>query len=120
MPREPVEAPRDLSRAVIRFGVLLRRHGLPVSLLQVTDAVRALERLDLGDREEVRLGLRTVLVGRPEALAALRQCFDAFWRAGAPMEAGIPGPVDLAPDAAMESPRLDLGGQKRETLALDT
>ena len=63
MPREPVEAPRDLSRAVIRFGVLLRRHGLPVSLLQVTDAVRALERLDLGDREEVRLGLRTVLVG---------------------------------------------------------
>ena len=120
MPRELAEAPRDLSRAVIRFSALLRRHGLPVSLLQVTDAVRALERLDLGDREEIRLGLRTVLVGRPEDLTAFDQCFDAFWRADAATEEGIPGPVDLAPDSAMESPGLDLSGQKRETLALDT
>lgn len=120
MPREPAEAPRDLSRAVIRFGVLLRRHGLPVSLLQVTDGVRALECLDLSDREEIRLGLRTVLVGRSEDLAAFDQCFDAFWRADAATEEGIPGLVDPAPDAAMESPGLDLSGPKRETLALDT
>jgi uncharacterized protein with von Willebrand factor type A (vWA) domain len=120
MSGEPAEATRDLSRAVIRFGVLLRRHGLPVSLLQVTDAVRALERLDLGDREEIRLGLRTVLVGRSEDLAAFDQCFDAFWRADTATGEGIPGLVDPAPDAATESPGLDLGGQKRETLALDT
>src|SRR5713101_5847350 len=120
MPRDPGEATRDLGRAVVRFAALLRRHGLPVSLLQVTDAVRALERLDLGDREEVRLGLRTVLVGRAEDLAAFDQCFDAFWRADAVMEEGIPGPVDFVPDAAMEGPGLDSSSQKRETLALDT
>ena len=120
MPRDPAEATRDLSRAVIRFAALLRRHGLPVSLLQVTDAVRALERLDLGDREEVRLGLRTVLVGRSEDLPAFDRCFEAFWRADAAMEEGLPGLVDLAPDAALESSGLASSGQKRETLALDT
>ena len=120
MPRDPAEATRDLSRAVIRFAALLRRHGLPVSLLQVTDAVRALERLDLGDREEVRLGLRTVLVGRSEDLPAFDRCFEAFWRADAAMEEGLPGLVDLAPDAALESSGLASSGQKRETRALDT
>ena len=47
---------------MIRFAALLRREGLPVTLVQTTDAVRALEHLDLGDRDELRLGLRTVFV----------------------------------------------------------
>src|SRR6266849_9050262 len=102
MPRDPAEATRDLSRAVIRFAALLRRHGLPVSLLQVTDAVRALERLDLADREEVRLGLRTVLVGRPEDFANFDRCFEAFWRSDVEVDPDLGDLVAVDPEAGLE------------------
>ena len=49
--------PRALSHAVVAFGALLRRHSLPLTPLQITDAVRALDHLDLGDRDEVQRGL---------------------------------------------------------------
>ena len=73
-------APQALSAAVIRFGALLRRHGLPVTVTQITDAVRALDHLDVAARSVVYLGLRVVLVGRPEDVPAFDRCFDAFWR----------------------------------------
>ena len=113
-------APRDLSSAIIRFGTLLRRHGLPVALIQVTDAVRALERLDLGDREEVRLGLRAVLVSRPEDLPTFDRCFDEFWRPDAETDSSVPSLVAPSLDATEEGVPLPSAGQKRETLALDT
>ena len=69
--------------AVVRFAALLRHQGLPLTPLQVTDATRALEHLDLGDRAEVYLGLRAVLVGRPEDVPAFDRCFASFWRAEA-------------------------------------
>jgi uncharacterized protein with von Willebrand factor type A (vWA) domain len=116
----PVSAARDLASATIRFAGVLRRHGLPVALLQVTDAVRALERLDLGDRDEVRLGLRSVLVSRQEDLPVFDRCFDAFWRAEADLESGFPSLVSAAPEAAEGIPAPPAAGQKRETLALDT
>src|SRR5262245_58686626 len=110
---------RDLASATVRFAALLRRHGLPVALLQVTDAVRALERLDLSDREEVRLGLRAVLVSRPEDLPTFDRCFDDFWRADAEAAAEFPGLVAPSLDAP-EGLAPPGGGDKRETLALDT
>ena len=111
-------APRGLSAAVVRFATLLRRHGLPVSLFHVTDAVRALDHLDLGDRDEVYLGLRTVFVTRPEDVPTFDRCFEAFWRVAPDPEAGIPGLMSLAP-AEESAPLVAGGGQKRETLALD-
>ena len=63
---------------MIRFSALLRREGLPVTLSQTTDGVRALEVLDVGDRDELRLGLRTVFIGRPEEVPAFDRCFDTF------------------------------------------
>jgi uncharacterized protein with von Willebrand factor type A (vWA) domain len=111
--------PRDLARAVIRFAALLRAHGLPVSLIQVTDAVRALEQLDLGDREEVRIGLRALLVTRPEDLPAFDRCFDAFWRADTEMESELPG-LSTGHEAATDGLALPAVSQDRETLALDT
>ena len=86
----------DLPSATVRFVAVLRRHGLPVALLQVTDAVRALEKLDLSDRDEVRLGLRVVLVSRPEDFPTFDRCFDEFWRAATEESADFPGLV--APD----------------------
>jgi uncharacterized protein with von Willebrand factor type A (vWA) domain len=109
----------DLPRAIVRFVTVLRRHGLPVALLQVTDAVRALEKLDLADREEVRLGLRVVLVSRPEDLSTFDGCFDEFWRQDREEVSDFPGLTMPAPDAP-EGLALPAGGDKRETLALDT
>jgi uncharacterized protein with von Willebrand factor type A (vWA) domain len=111
--------PGDLASAVIRFAGMLRRHGLPVALIQVTDSVRALERLDLTDREEVRLGLRAVMVSRPEDLPTFDRCFDAFWRSDVEEESTFPSLAAAAPDAA-EGLSLPTTGQKSETLALDT
>ena len=113
-------APRDLSSAIVRFGALLRSHGLPVALIQVTDAVRALEQLDLGDRLEVQLGLRAVLVSRPEDLPTFDRCFDEFWRPDAETDSGFPSLVAPSLDATEEGVPLPSAGQKRETLALDT
>ena len=55
---------RHLAGAVARFGAVLRRQGLPVTLIHVTDGVRALEHLDLADRNEVYLGLRAISAAR--------------------------------------------------------
>src|SRR2546428_4223237 len=110
----------DLSSAIVRFAAMLRRHGLPVALLQVTDAVRALEQLDMADRDEVRLGLRVVLVSRPEDLPTFDRCFDEFWRPDVAEDTlDFPGMVSPAPEAP-EGLALPVGGDKRETLALDT
>ena len=113
-------AARELSSAVARFAALLRQHGLPVTLVHVTDAVRALDHLDIGDRGELYLGLKTVFVGRPEETGAFDRCFEAFWRR-APDGEGIPGLLQIPSGETGESDAtLKSSGQKRESLALDT
>jgi uncharacterized protein with von Willebrand factor type A (vWA) domain len=113
-------AARELSSAVARFGALLRQHGLPVTLVHVTDAVRALDHLDIGDRGELYLGLKTVFVGRPEETGAFDRCFEAFWRR-TPAGEGIPGLLQIPSGETGESDAtLKSSGQKRESLALDT
>ena len=104
---------------MIRFAALLRREGLPITLVQTTDAVRALEHLDLGDRDELRLGLRTVFVGRPEELPAFDRAFDAFWRPESAADVGRPGLVQPTPSGD-ENGSVSGGTQKREALALET
>ena len=107
--------PRDLAGAVARFGALLRRQGLPITLIHVTDGVRALDCLDLADRNEVYLGLRAIFVGRPEDVPTFDRAFDAFWRvateADAIAEALMPTLPEEGPATERESPR--------ESLALD-
>ncbi|OGL10212.1 MAG: hypothetical protein A3F92_00925 [Candidatus Rokubacteria bacterium RIFCSPLOWO2_12_FULL_71_22] len=110
---------RQLSTAVARFAASLRQAGLPVTLPHVTDAVRALDHLDIGDRAELYLGLRAVFVGRPEEVPPFDRCFEAFWRTE-PTQDGLPGlvqapPADIGTDALLES-----SSQKRDSLALET
>ncbi len=104
---------------MIRFGGLLRRHGLPVTLTQVSDGVRALEHLDLADRDEVRLGLRAVFVTRPEDVPTFDRCFESFWRVAVSEEEGLPGLATVEPQGTEEAALMS-SGQQRETLALDT
>jgi uncharacterized protein len=116
-------APRDLMRAMLVFGAMLRASGLPVTTSALMDGVRALEAVDLMDRGEVYLTLRTVLMSRIEEQPAFDRCFEAFWRFHAEEGQGLDGLVaavkpqvqedDPAP-AAVEAAR-----EKQPQVALD-
>ena len=112
-------APRELSAAVARFGALLRRNRLPVTLVQLTDGVSALDHLDLGDRREIYLGLRAIFVGRVEEFPTFERCFEDFWRAE-PREEDLGLMAPAAGDAADAAATLETSGQRRKALALET
>ncbi|MGH7385001.1 MAG: vWA domain-containing protein [Candidatus Rokuibacteriota bacterium] len=84
-------SPRDLTTAVLRFGHMLRAAGLPLTITELMDGVRSLEAVDLLDRQDVYLALRTTLVARHEEFPAFDRCFDAFWRFQAEEGQGLDG-----------------------------
>jgi uncharacterized protein with von Willebrand factor type A (vWA) domain len=107
--------PSDLLTATVRFCRLLRARGLGITPAESRDALRALELVDLGDRDEVHRALRTVLTSRQEDFPVFDAAFDAFWgglrREGAVAPAGAAGPeappkveahFPKAKDAALE------------------
>lgn len=111
---------RSLAAAVVRFAAMLRRNALPLTLVQVTDAVRALEYLDLADRTELYLGLRALFVGRPEDTPVYDRCFQQFWQATFQPEPDLPGLIQTGPSDGAPAPAgAKEAEQKRETLALD-
>lgn len=71
--------PRDLVAATVHFARTLREAGVLASPAEAIDATRALELLDLGDRREVYLALRSVLASRPEDFPIYDRLFLAFW-----------------------------------------
>jgi uncharacterized protein with von Willebrand factor type A (vWA) domain len=74
-----VESLSGLVNASLRLVRELRDGGVAVTASHGVEAVRALELLDLGDREEVRRGLRCVLVSRPEDGPVFEQAFSRLW-----------------------------------------
>jgi uncharacterized protein with von Willebrand factor type A (vWA) domain len=110
---------RALTRAVVRFGGLLRRQSLPITPRQVLDAVRALDHLDVLDREEVRLGLRATFVTRPEEAAVFDRAFDAFWRARTEADEVAEALAGPAVPEDGGGPELESQGAARERLALE-
>ena len=111
--------PRALTTAVLSFAALLRRHGLPVTVAKVMDAARALDHLDVGDRNDVYLGLRAVFIARPEDYPTYERLFQAFWRAGVDPETGALGPMVAGPETASEETGSLERAAKRETTALE-
>jgi uncharacterized protein with von Willebrand factor type A (vWA) domain len=83
----------DLVSVTTRFCRALRDRGVLVTPSETLDAVRSLEVVDIGDREEVYLSLRAILASRAEDLATFAELFDAFW-AEQP-GTGLPAPVPL-------------------------
>jgi uncharacterized protein with von Willebrand factor type A (vWA) domain len=57
----------------------LRERGVSVSLSDEADGLAALTLVDLGDREEVRLALRTTLKIRPRDTAVFEELFARLW-----------------------------------------
>ncbi|MFQ5897110.1 MAG: VWA domain-containing protein [Candidatus Methylomirabilia bacterium] len=112
----------DLLTSTLSFCRVLRQHGLPVTVAEATDAVRALDHLDLADRDELYLGLRSVLVSRIEEQPAFDRCFEAFWkfRSGAApvMEGPLSAPSIASPDD--QAGPVKVAGQRREGVALES
>ena len=69
---------------MVRFSGALRSAGVPVALGDEIDATRALAHVDIGDRDEVRLGLRAALRVEHRAWPLFDHLFDRHWREGAP------------------------------------
>ena len=110
---------RSLVHAVSRFAALLRRQSLPISPLQTLETVRALDHLDIGDRQEIYLGLRALLVTRPEERPIFDRCFESFWRTQVepdPLGQALAGPE--IPEDMADAP-IDSQGSRRERLALE-
>ena len=81
-PASQMAAPRDLMRAMLAFGAMLRFNGLTVTTGALMDSMRAFETINLLDRHEIYLALRALLVSRTEEQPIFDRCFDAFWRVG--------------------------------------
>ena len=116
-------APRDLTRAMLAFGSMLRASGLPVTTSAVMDAVRALEAVDLMDRAEVYLALRSVLMTRIEEQPAFDRCFEAFWRFHAEEGQGLDGLVaavqPFRQEEELDSGAIEAAREKQAQVALD-
>ncbi|HWM78532.1 MAG TPA: hypothetical protein VNS56_13210, partial [Methylomirabilota bacterium] len=114
---------RDLTRAMLGFGATLRASGLPVTTGALMDAVRALEMVDLMDRAQVYLALRTVLVSRMEEQPAFDRCFEAFWKFQADDGQGLDGLVAaVQPRGSEEEPPtggMEGAQQKQAQIALE-
>ena len=79
MTTRQVDGRRLFGRAV-GFGRALRRSGLPVDLAAAIDFARALEIVDIGDRQQVRSAGEAVFVRRKDDIEPYHATFDAYWR----------------------------------------
>ncbi len=62
------------------FTRALRQVGIPVSLQQTVEFVRALELIDIGSRDQVYHAARGLLLNRYENLRLFDLIFNRFWR----------------------------------------
>ncbi len=87
----------DLTTHVVGFCRALRARGLTVGPQEAADALRALAAVDVADRRDCYLALRTVLTSRHEELEVFDQVFAEFWNPPAPVPDGPPGGQTDAP-----------------------
>ncbi len=79
MTTRQVDGRRLFGRAV-GFGRALRKSGLGVDLGAAIDFARALEVIDIGEREQVRAAGEAVFVRRKDDLEPYHATFDRYWR----------------------------------------
>lgn len=80
-PLDPVTVDGEVLLAnVVRFGRLLRRAGLDVDSGQIATFLRAMLKLGLSRRGDVRAAGRAVFVRRREDARLYEAAFDLFWR----------------------------------------
>src|ERR687885_2935740 len=92
----------DLQRNIIDFCRLLRERELLVTPSEVIDALRTADAVDIADREEFKMALRSVLTAKPEDIPLYDASFDEFWRSRMPErveERGDEGVASQDPEA---------------------
>src|SRR5256885_17218021 len=68
-----------LVRHVVTFGRILREGGLEVGPGRISGALTGLDRVNIGDPDDVYWTLRTTLVSRPEDLDSFDRAFAAWF-----------------------------------------
>jgi uncharacterized protein len=90
--------------AVLSFAARLRWLGLDLSMVELTDALRAIVGTDLRDRDCLRRRLRITMVKRAADIPAFDAAFDLLFPAVIPAAAaGAEGPHGGGPGAAQAS-----------------
>jgi uncharacterized protein len=95
----------DLLDKLVLFCRALRERGLLATTSEAIDAVTTLGLIDLDDREEVFLSLRSVLTSRQEDFPVFEELFEDFWgRLGRSQQPSkIVGREDLSTGARLSS-----------------
>ncbi len=65
---------------IMLFGRMLRAAGLPIGPGRVIDAIRAVETVGIGSRDDLYWTLHTVFVNRRDQRELFDQAFHIFWR----------------------------------------
>src|SRR5262249_21716971 len=102
-PQRAGGATMSLVEHTARLARALRRGGVRVALGDEIDAVRALERIDIGDRDEVRWALRCALKIRPRDAEAFERCFARSFRPPRPNAQHGPAATEAAAESETES-----------------
>ena len=92
------EAPASLVASLHGLFDRLRAAGVPVSMVEVVDAIESLRHIDAADRRQFRTALAATLVKRADDLAAFELLFDVQFPLRREPPAGRPGPA-AAPEA---------------------
>ena len=100
----------------IAFVEALRTAGLPVSLSEDLDAVEAVTRLGLSDREALRSGLAATLVKRESHRTSFDALFDLYFPALLGSGVAAPAEAPSTAEGAAEALRTDVASM-RERLA---
>jgi uncharacterized protein len=74
-------APAGLLDRTVAFVTALRAAGLPVSLAESLDGVRALGAIDILDRQGLRAAFAATMVKRPQHRVSFDTLFDLWWPA---------------------------------------
>ena len=72
-----------LTAALLNFTHRLRDAGVPVSMVEALDAMRALGEVDIHNRDHVRAALSATLIKRAEHTGAFEALFNAMFTASA-------------------------------------
>lgn len=109
----------DLTSHVVGFCRALRRRGMPLGPKEAADALQALTAVDVSDRQECYLALRSVLTSRADDLPVFDQVFAAFWSPPAEFERPPQAPEPLPPAGEGQGPTPALLRWLDEALQVD-
>jgi uncharacterized protein with von Willebrand factor type A (vWA) domain len=69
-----------LAENIVGFGRMLRRAGLPIDSSRLALGLQAVEAIDIGDKDDLRWALESVLVSREHDRVVFHELFDALFR----------------------------------------